>query len=175
MWKNILHRLKKQAGMTIVEMVLYVVSSGILMGVTSEVLLSHIDTYQFMSQNQSTEADVRYALNRISSDLMKLAHDNVSQLSDNSITFVDTDNVVTDYGTGSSNGKTALLRGNEPLLTSVASFQIKGFDMNGQITTNISNIRRYTVTVKTQPSGNEGAITLSTTVTPREYIYASYQ
>jgi hypothetical protein len=175
MLKQLLHRVKNKAGITLVEMILYVVTSGIIFGVTSQVLLSHISAYDFMAGNQSTVSDVRYALTRMSTELLRITSDHVISIDDNSISFVDQDNVITGYSKGISDGRMALLRGNEPLISSISTFNITGFDINDQPTTTVSSIRKYKVTLITAPLGAEGSRTLSTTVTPREYIYASYQ
>jgi len=169
------HRLKKlklnNKGFTLVEVVLFIVMSGILLGVTTDIMVGQVEAYSFLTNRQNALSDSRYALSRISNDLLRIPTGGLLSVSSSQIDFIDSDGFSTSFNFNSGE----LRRGAETLLESVADFQVLGLDQDGNETATLSDIKKLRVTIVTAPVASEGSLTLSTSITPRVFVYNSYE
>lgn len=173
---NLYKRLRKldEKGFSYIENVLYISLAAILFGLTSQIMISTVDNFDWISKNQTTVTDARYSLNRISSDLLKVTSTKLLSISNNSIQFVDEDGQTTGYSTAVINGKTALLRGTDVLLPEVSNLTFQFYDDHGNTTNSKSDVAQFKILLVTGATGATDATELSTRVTPRAVLYANY-
>jgi prepilin-type N-terminal cleavage/methylation domain-containing protein len=170
--KNIINN---QKGFTLMELVLYIAVMAILLGVTTRVLISEIGAYSYVSKRQSAISDARYALNRISSELIHLETADILLASSSEIQFTDTGGVNTSFKLDVDGDDQAIYRGAEVMISPINNFNLTYYDQNNNVTTTISDIRKIEVEVITEPLDEEGEVSFKTMVTPRNFIYDSYQ
>lgn len=162
-------------GFSALEVVLYVALSAIIVGVTVPILRTHINAYSFITNRHTALSDVSYALNRISHELLRVETADITAIAADSIEFVDDDGIATEFSVAANGTVNALYRGNELLLSPVQTFAMEYYDLNNNVTANITDIRKFEITITTAAVSNEGTITLSTHVMPRAFIYENYQ
>lgn len=170
--------IKNQKGFTLIELVLFISLSAIVVGVTSYIMVNQIDAYSFVSNRQETLSDSRYAFNRAASELIFLDTAEITGIAASQIDFIDQNGLNTNFSSGASAevaGEMALYRGNEILIDPIASLTFNYLDQNGLETAVIGEIRQILMTVTTEPVANEGALTLTTRVVPRNFVYENYQ
>lgn len=175
----ILNKIKDESGFTLIGIIMGVVVSGIVLGIASQIFSSQMDTYSFITTRKTTLSDTRYALNKISDELLTIETNDILDIDSDQFSFTDHAGNQTDYDLEASGASLAIYRGGEKLLDNVKSFQIKYYDQNGNELLaeagNISSVRQFELIITTEEQGHEGELTLSTKVTPREYIYSNYQ
>lgn len=173
----------KNSGFSLVEFILVIAVGSFIAGVTAKILNTQVDAYSFITNRQSALSDARYANNFIYNELLRMSSDGFTNCSDNSITFIDGENNSVTFQTEVVDGTTRLMRNNDILLNSISSFSLDYFDTAGNqfdntlfndLVNEMSNIRQVKMTIVTSPSGNESPMTLTTTVTPRVFIYDDY-
>lgn len=167
-----------QKGFTLIELVLFISLSAIVVGATSYIMVNQLDAYSFISNRQETLSDSRYAFNRAASELIFLDTAEITAIAADQIDFVDQNGFNATFSTGASTesaGGLALYRGNEILIDPITSLTFTYLDQNGAETAVIGEIRQILMTVTTEPVANEGALTLSTRVIPRNFVYENYQ
>lgn len=167
--------LQNEKGFTLVELVLYLVISSIIMLTASQSMVSNLEAYSFVSARQSNLADARYALNRIYQEVLLIDTDDIISIGGTSFQFVDADGTNTSFGLGQVNGVTSLVRGAEALISPVGNLQISYYDQDGNVTALANEVRTIQFTITTLAVDDEGDLTLTTSVTPRKFIYANYQ
>lgn len=145
------------------------------MGMTSTTMTSQLEAYSFITSRQDALSDARYALNRISNELMLLGSGDVEAISDTSIQFVDSSGVSSTFSSANNAGQTAIFRSAEVLLTPVQDFSLAYYDENNAVTADPAQVRQIQVSLATAPRGEEGSISLTTRITPRAFIYESYR
>lgn len=148
---------------------------AIVMAMISQSLLAGLDTFNFVSGRQQMLNDTRYALNRISNELLQIKTEDLITLENDKIEFVDHDGLTASFEESLYNGINALYRDNELLLTSIQSFQIKYLDSFGIETADLNSVRQFNVTLVAQGDATQGDLTLTTTVVPRNFIYSNYE
>ena len=181
--KDMLKMFKKfwsnQKGISLVEIVLFITLSSIIGGVTMHVISNQVSAYSFITNTQNNLSDARSALTLISNELLHLDEGAILDATDTSIDFVDYNSNTTDFHTANNNGNTALMRGDKILLAAVESFALTYYDQNNNVianpSTNVSDIRKIQISFTTKALGNEGTLALTTTLTPRHFIYEDYQ
>lgn len=164
-----------QKGFSLVEIILTIIITGILAGITSQILLDHTEAYSFIKHRQSTLSDIRYALTRVNHELLRVKTDDLVSMTANDLSFFDVDGKQTSYHEGLHLGAKALFRGNEPMVAPIKSLTIKGYDDKDQETTDIQALRKIQFSVATQPAGKEGSINITSTIMPRAFLYEGYQ
>ncbi len=173
---DFLKKLKgNERGFSLVEIVLSMVIVGILSGVASQVLGTSIDSYSFIKNRQAALSDVRYAVNRMAGELLKVGSADLISVSGSDIQFTDKSGVATSFQSGTVSGKLALMRGGEVLATPIQSFSVVAYDQQGAATTVAASIRRFKVRVSTAPVDKEGSLSVTTSIFPRAFLYQGYQ
>lgn len=161
--------LKSNKGFTIIEAVLSMSLAAIVMALTSQIMLTQLETYNTVSQQQSTVSDIRYTLNRMSGEMLRLETEDIIDVSDNRIDFVDADGNTTYYSLSSS----SIMRGNDTILENVDDMTLTYIDSNGNETNVAANVRQIEISITSSDSGT-GSYTLSTRIIPRNFMYANY-
>jgi type II secretory pathway pseudopilin PulG len=165
--------IRNEKGFTMVEIVLYIVLSGILFNIAAQTLMGQINSYSFVAERKATMSDARYAINRISYDMMRIDPENITELDSDNISFTDFEGDATSYSFDPDTG--ILSKGAEHLLDSVQNFTIVAYDSSGTETEVIADARQFKFTITTAPKNNEGSMTLTTTIMPRSFMYAGYE
>ena len=166
---------KNKKGFTLIEAVLCIVISSIMVGVTSQAMIGNLTTYAFISNRQATLSDMRYAMNLMTNELTRITTATIQSISANSITFTDINGNGATYSTGMQNGELTLLKNNEALAGPITSFTLTYRDQNNNVTASIANVRKIQLTLTSAAQSDEGTIALTTTVIPRNFLYANYQ
>lgn len=179
-FKRMFKSLKGQRGFTLLELVLSIVVGGVIFGIASETLVRQADTYSFIANRKNSIADVRYGMNKISHELLRLETADIQGISPTGISFIDENGQNASFSLGADGSSLAVYRGNDALVEDVASIDFEYHNGDGDVIdavdNNIDEVRRIKVTITTEPKGDEGAISISTTVVPRSFIgYANYQ
>lgn len=168
-------KVQNSKGFSFVETTLYVSVASIIMATASQAMMSQIESYSQLTQTQTEVMDTHYALHSIANELLRVDSTDIIAIASSQIDFVDANGTTTKFTTGTYKGHTALFRGSDVLLPDIQSFTMTYYDEHGHQTNNISNVRQYKVTIKTVQTGKEGVVNLTTTVTPREFLYANYK
>lgn len=164
-----------QRGFTLIELVLYLVISAILFGVTAQLMRTQVDAYALMSGRQSALSDARYTLNRMASELILIRTADIISIAPDNLQFMDTGGNLTSFRLGTAGGVPTIFRGNDALLSPMQAFQINYYDQNEQPTAVLANIRKFQVNLTMAAQGTEGNLSISTMVTPRNFVYTNYQ
>lgn len=171
--------IRDNRGFTLVEIIMYIVIAGLGMGVTYGAFSSQVDSYSNIAQRKMAMSDTRYAINRITYELMRVENSNISSITSHRVSFTDSSDSSTSFQLSGSGDSQSLDRGTEKLLDHVKTFDVVYYDEDGNvldaIDDNISQIRKFEITVTTLAQGDEGELSLSATITPREFIYDNYQ
>lgn len=182
--EKILNRMKKklgqQCGFTLLELVLSIVIGGAMFGLAAQTLMSQADTYAFIANRKTSIADMRFAMNKISHEILRLESGDIQGISATGMSFTDENGLATSITLGANGAGLAIYRGNDILVEDVSSLDFEYQDENGDILPadddEIGDVRRIKVTITTEPKGDEGEISVSTTVVPRSFIgYANYE
>ena len=172
--------LKNHSGFTIVEILLAMIITMIIFGIAAETIFQQANTYFFVSNRKSTVADMRHALNNISSELIHIESDDITDISSTNINFTDVNGSNSSYNIAMDGYQLSLYKGNAVILPNIDSFTIEYQDGLGNdldpINDNIDGVVRIKLTVTTEGTANEGDITLSTTIVPRSFLgYSNFQ
>lgn len=168
-------RLASLGGFSLVELVLYISLSSIVVGITSYVMVAQLDTYAFVSERQGSLADASYTMGRISNELTYVETSDLVNVDNDAITFVDTTGNNVSLALDNTGPTPTITRNGETLLDDVVAFTLDYYDINNNATTTIADIRRITVTLTCGDVNNQGNITLTKSITPRNFIYANYE
>lgn len=172
-------RLRNNRGFTLVEIVMYITIAGLGLGVAYEAFTSQVDSYSFIAQRKMAMTDARYAVNRMTYELMRVESDDITSITDHQISFTDLNDASTNFQLSGSGDSQALYRGSEKLLDHVKTFDVKYYDEDGNQLeandANVSQVRKFEITITTAEQGEEGEVSLSTTITPRAFVYDNYQ
>lgn len=182
-------RLKNNGGFSMLEMVLALVMGSLIVGATSQSLLDNVDSYTFIANRKSALGDARYAMNRMTQELLKVkSTSNLTISNPLGIQFNDdTGTAVGFYMSGNGSSGNALWRGDvsdgtaddQKLVDNISAFNVSYFDANNVAVAtsgDATTVKRITIQLSTAAIGNEGSVSLQTTVTPRDFIgYANYQ
>lgn len=178
--KRLFRYIRDQRGFTLLELVLSIVVGGVIFGIASETLVRQADTYSFIANRKNSIADVRFGMNKISHELLRLETSDIQAISPTGISFLDENGQGASFSLGQDGSSLSVYRGNDALVEDVASIDFEYHNGDGEVIdavdANIDDVRRIKVTITTEPKGDEGAISISTTVVPRSFIgYANYQ
>ena len=158
-----------------IETVLSIPLISIVFALASQVMMTQLDSYEMVANRQGELTDTRYSLNRVADELLYLKTSDVLAISSTSIDFVDKDGNDTSFEEVTTGGTTSLMRGDDELLSEISSFTLTYLDSAGATTTDINQLRQIQVSITTQAIGTTPGLTLSTTIIPRNFVYASYQ
>lgn len=171
--------LKNSRGFTLVELLLSVTIAGLILGVASETMMRQAETYDFIASRKNTVADLRFAMNRLSDELLLIETSDLQSISGSSISFTDQNGSQVSVSLVADGDGSDLYWGNDLLAEDVTSLSFEY--QNGAGTTleatedSIEDVRRIKVTM-TGGKGGSKDITMSTTVVPRSFIgYSNYQ
>lgn len=173
-------QLRNQNGFSLLELILALLVGGIVIGVSSQTLVSNVDSYSFITNRKAALGDVRYAINRISHELLRIGESDLQNIDSTRIDFYDSDGTLANFRLGTNGANLGLFRGSDLLVDRVSTFSLEYYDGDGNVVSPTSGnetlVKRIKMTITTEPKNDEGSITLSTVVTPRVFIgYSNYQ
>lgn len=173
-------RLKNERGFSLTEVILTLVVGTLLAGASSQTMVNSMTSYASIANRRATVSDSRYAMNQVTYELRGLSTAKIKSINSTEIYFTDSTGSDSSFHLATNGSNLALFRGSEVLLDKVESFSIDYYNDQGQeiaaTAENIPNIRRIKVDITASPISKEGAITLSTIITPRQFIgFANYQ
>lgn len=167
------------------ELLLSMAIAGIMFGIAAETLMQQAATFSFIANRKTTIADVRNTMNEMTHEMQHIDTADIVSISSTQIQFIDENGNHTSYNLDTDGDGLAIYRGNtDVLLPNVNDFTIEYQDASGtalsllpaDLSQSIQDTRRIKLTITTEPSGNEGSITISTLVIPRGFLgYANYQ
>jgi hypothetical protein len=171
-------RSSHQGGFAYVDILLGLVLTAAIFTVALSVLVMQMDAYIFITGRKTGMADVRFAINRLSTELVALESVDLVSIRSDRIEFRDELGGLVSYEIVPYNGSLAVLRAGEVLLSPAESFVIRYFDQNSQELAgenwNIPLVRRVEVDmVQGQPGA--GPILLTTAVALRGTFYTGYE
>ena len=175
--------LKNQKGFTLIQLIMGLVVGGILAGVTSEILYTQANSYHYIADKKETMSDVRYALNRFSSELMRMQDEaDITGVSSTDIQFLDLNGSTVHYelDNDADTGTMALFRNNVVILSHVDDLEFTFYNADGDEITgnaeNMADIRRIKMQVTTEDLNGRPGVTLTTAITPRIFLgYNEFQ
>jgi len=162
-------------GFTLVEVVVSIVIAGAVFGIASETLIRQADTYSFIANRKTTIAGVRYAMDRISHEVLRLETSDIQAISSTSISFIDDYGQNTSFSLDTDGENLAIYRGGAVMVPDVESFTIEYQDGDGNalaaLDEQIANVRRISVSIVAANN-----ISITTSIIPRTFIgYANFQ
>lgn len=164
----------KTKGFTLVEIILSVSLVGILFALSAVILDRGVDSYANIIQRTSKNQEIRYAMERMVRELIRVeagAGGELLGIQNDRVQFRDSLGNNTDFRlTGNT-----LNRGNDPLLENVTAFNVTGYRDNNQITTALPQVRRIRLQLSALPPGQTAPITFRTDVFLRTDLYENFQ
>lgn len=163
-----------QKGFTLVEIVLTITMIAILFTVTSLVLSQGLDSYSHISKRAATLQEARYALERMSRELVRVGDENntnIQNIQNDQITFVDSGGNTANFNFSNQ----TLWRGSDRLLDNVTAVTFTGFRDNGNTTNSGQQTRRVRIELTALPQGETVPISLRTDIFIRNYLYENFQ
>lgn len=173
-------RLKNNRGFSLIETVLGLCLGVAVLGLTSDALINNFDAATYISERKSELGDGRYAMNRMTDELLHVETADISSIQATQISFVSQSGESTNFRLAANGSEMGLYRGDNLLVDHVTSFELTYYDANGaEIAADLAqipNLRRIKVSLTTGQSDGENNIVLSTLITPRVFVgYSSYQ
>lgn len=170
-----------QHGFTMIELVLSVAVMLLMGAFIAEFMGSQTKNLMFVANRTEALGDARYALNRISYELMHVdPPTEITNFSGTALHFRDDTGSNTSFRMDTMTGGIGIYRGSSLLVGYIDSFTITYYDATGAVlnpaTAAASDIVRMKVKIVTADNQGEGKMALQTAVTPRSVIgYENFQ
>lgn len=164
----------RQHGYTLVEVILAVVLTSALALTLTPLLTQGLNVYVLATQRARLLHDVRFALTKMSREIVRARAVDIRLAQPTRFTFVDTSGGPADYGFIAAGTRGTLYRTGIPVLTNVNNLQFRYFDANGNPTSSVANIRRIGIQL-TANAPVAGTLTLRTEVFPRPFAYTAFR
>lgn len=159
------------SGFSLLEMILTLVLVGIIVFVSTNIMINQADMYSFTANRKATISDLRSAVTNISNELSRITTSDINNIYNKAISFTDASGTNTSYRLDASG---ALYRGSKPMVDNIQDVKIRYMDGNGNplspTPANISFVKRIQFTIATKPRNKEESITISTYITPRAFL-----
>ena len=132
--------LDSQRGVTLAELIVTVVVTGIIAGTMARVLSSSIDMYDFLNTRRRAVQDSRFALQRLSTELRQIASpDSILYAAEDSLTFYKHGGEPLSIGWSNH---TLRLNG-FPLANTIKQFSLKYYnDKQQQLSSPVGNVKK---------------------------------
>jgi prepilin-type N-terminal cleavage/methylation domain-containing protein len=166
----------KTKGFTLVEMILAIVIVGIIAGVSAKILLSGLNTYEFISDRKDITQNARIGMERIVDELILVKWwEIILPMKDETFNFTDEFGNITSFNMGTMGTITVLQRGTDFLAgpLSVLNFDyLKGDDSAAHQNWDVKKINvRFSI----DSLRGHGGIALKTEVFPRNNMYDDFK
>ncbi len=172
------HR-KLERGFTLIETLLGIVVMGIVMLAFASIARLSVDSYSLIVDRKEAMSQARYALNRITQELVSINPASITSISSTNLSFNDSVGNPTNFRSQTTSGVVQIFRGNDLLATNVSSFGFVYYDANNNLISdgNLSNLRRIAVDMGVYAgNGNgHGDMKMRGEVYPRNYYYSNFQ
>lgn len=172
-----LKKLSNERGFTLVDLILSVSIMFLMGSFIAEFMGSQFKNLMFVANRQEALGDARYAINRMSYDLMRVdPKTEITAFTGTSINFLDENGAAASYRMDVLAGGAgiAIYRGTTLLVGYVDSFNITYYDSSGAAlnpaTAAANQIVRMQIKIVTASDQGEGKMSLQTAVTPRSVI-----
>lgn len=168
---------KKQKGFTLVETLLGIVVAGIVMLAFASIARVSVDSYSMIVSRKEALTQARFALNRITQELVSMSPAAITAIASTQISFNDSLGNSTNFRSQSSGGILQLYRGNDLLANNVSSFSLTYYDANNNVINdgNVSNMRRIAVDIGVNSGNGNSDVKMRGEVYPKNYYYTNFQ
>lgn len=163
--------LKNQNGFSLVSLILGMVIAGMILGISSTILLNQAEMVNFVNNRQSTLSGQNLTMRKIQNDLSLVETADINFIGPLKIEYKDEAGNNTDIRLV---GFDKVYKGADLLMDNVQLMVIDYYDSAGNqlypAAYNIPDVRRIKVTIITKPRNDEGAMTYTTYVSPRRLM-----
>ncbi len=168
---------KMQKGFTLIESLLGMVMMSIVILAFASIARLSVDSYSLIVARKEAMSQARYALNRITQELVSIDPAAITAIANTSISFNDSVGTPTNFRSQSTNGVLQIYRGTDLLANNVSSFSFTYYDAAGNVISdgNISNLRRILVDMGVNSSNGYSDMKMRGEVYPRNYYYTNFQ
>lgn len=161
-------------GFTLIEVVLGVILTSIMALTLAPLTTQGLNTYVSTTNRARLINDVRFALTRMSREILFIRAGDLRLMQPTRIAFVDVNGQPADYGFIAAGARGTLYRTAIPVLNNVNDVQFAYLDGNGNPTDVIANVRRVDAQI-TANSPVAGTVTLRTEIVPRSFAYTNFR
>lgn len=162
-------------GFTLIELVLTITIVGIISSVSAKVLLTGIDTYALTSNRKDALQHARVGMDRMVAELTSLRQGMITGKTDTRVSFIDSDNLATNFQRTTVNSTLELYRRDDFLAGQVALLDFDYYKLDGTTATWPWEVRRINIELTIQALGGAGSVPLRTEVFMRNYMYTNFR
>ncbi len=170
--------LRNEKGFSFVELLMSLVVVGIISISFAYLFSTGVDSFALVSSRKEALSQGRYAINRMTQELLKVRSTDIQSISNTSFSFTDSSGQSTDFHSQVVNGETQLYRGNDLLATSLNGFTLTYYDTNGVVISDyqqLASLRRIRIDLNVRVDGNAGSVALMGEIYPRNFYYSNFQ
>ncbi len=166
-----------QGGFTIVETLLGIVVMGVVFLAFASIARLSVDSYSLIVARKEAMTQARYAMNRITQELVSISPAAITSIAASSINFNDSLGTPTNFRSQTTSGILQIYRGNDLLANNVSGFSLTYYDANGNVINdgNIANLRRIAIDMGVNASNGYSDMKMRGQVYPRNYYYTNFQ
>lgn len=165
----------QKKGFTLIETVLTIVIVSIIAGVSAKILLSGLDTYSFITSRKDATQHARVAMDRMVSELTLMESSDIRFISDDNLTYLDSDGIVSSFKTDTANGQLSLVRNDKFLAGPLGFIDFDYLKPDGSRAPAAHFVNRINIELSVDALGGYGSITLRTEVYPRGIMYDNFR
>jgi len=168
---------KNCRGFTLIETIMGIVVASIVILAFATIARYSIDSYSMIVARKEAMVQARFALNRITQELVSINPAAITAINSTSINFNDSVGNPTNFRSQTTNGIIQLFRGNDLLANNVSAFALTYYDANGNVILdgNISNMRRILIDMGVNAINGNHDVRIQGEVYPRNYYYSNFQ
>ncbi|GEM_PF-2465589 len=168
---------RKSAGFTLVETILGIVVMSVVILAFASIARLSVDSYSLIVARKEAMNQARYALNRITQELVSINPANITSIASNNITFTDNYGYNTSFRSQTISGILQIYRGSDLLANNINNLAFTYLDANGNtiLDGNVANLRRIIVDLGVIASNGYSDVKMRGEVYPRNYYYTNFQ
>lgn len=161
-------------GFTLIEMTLALILTAIIALSVVPIATHGLNAYVLTTNRARLLNDVRFALTRMSREILHIRAGDLRLMQPARVTFVDQQGQPADYGFIANGAIGTLYRTAIPVLKNVNDVQFRYFDGNGNVANLPANVRRIDAQI-TANAPVAGTVTLRTEIFLRTFAYTNFQ
>jgi hypothetical protein len=169
---------KGDSGFVLVESILSWTLLAII-GLTFAVLFTFgLECFIKIASRKEALSNARFAVNRITQELLPLPPSNLISISPTQISFKDPTGANTDFHSQIDSGATSLYRGMDLLAKNLSAFSFSYYDTDGNPIndyTNVAGVRRIQMDISVKDINSINNVSVRGEVYPRNFYYNNFQ